>query len=190
LEHSVRHTDTPDDEDASVVSRKDPHTMKGAGPVTFLSGRYFTADEIEQVRETARVFSALPRHERVEDGREEKQARQEAVEEQLKVYRSVLPVLLSRFAKIRDPRNPKAVKHKSVALMLYGILSFEFQMASQREANRQMTMPVFQENLHPMFLELEKLPHQETLNRLLSKIEVDEIEETLVLESPCQISLE
>jgi len=111
---------------------------------------------------------------------EEKQARQEAVEEQLKVYRCVLPVLLGRFAKIPDPRNPKTVKHKSTVLMLYGILSFVFQMASRREANRQMTMPVFQENLHLMFPELEKLPHQDTLNRLLSKIEVDQIEEALL----------
>jgi hypothetical protein len=111
---------------------------------------------------------------------EERQGRQEAVEEQLRVYRSVLPVLLNRFAKIRDPRNPKTVKHKSTVLMLYGILVFVFQMASRREANRRMTMPVFQENLRLMFPELEMLPHQDTLNRLLSKIEVDEIEETLL----------
>lgn len=111
---------------------------------------------------------------------EEKQGRQEAIEEQLRVYRSILPVLLGRLAKIRDPRNPKTVRHKSTVLMLYGILAFVFQMASRREVNRQMTLPVFQENLHLMFPELETLPHQDTLNRLLSKIEVGEIEETLL----------
>jgi len=111
---------------------------------------------------------------------EERQRRQEAVEEQLKIYRSVLPVLLKRFAKIRDPRNPKTIKHKSTVLMLYGVLAFVFQMASRREANRRMTRPVFQENLRLMFPELETLPHQDTLNRLLSKVEVDEIEETLL----------
>ena len=36
---------------------------------------------------------------------EEKKARQEAVEEQLRVYRNVLPVLLKRFGKILDPRS-------------------------------------------------------------------------------------
>lgn len=111
---------------------------------------------------------------------EETQARQEAVEEQLKVYRSVLPTLLKRFEKIRDPRNPKTVKHKATVLLLYGILMFVFQMASRREANRQMTKPMFQENLRQMFPELERLPHQDTLNRFLSGIEVDKIEETLV----------
>jgi len=39
--------------------------MKEAGPVLFLNGRYFTPEEIKQVRETVRVFSALPRLELV-----------------------------------------------------------------------------------------------------------------------------
>jgi len=111
---------------------------------------------------------------------EEKQARQAAAEEQMKIYRSVLPTLLKRFEKIRDPRNPKTVKHKSTVLMLYGILAFVFQMSSRREANRQMSMPMFQENLRLMFPELESLPHQDTLNRLLSGIEVEQIEQTLI----------
>jgi hypothetical protein len=33
--------------------------MKEARPVTFLSGRYFTAEEIEQIRETVREFATL-----------------------------------------------------------------------------------------------------------------------------------
>jgi hypothetical protein len=65
---------------------------------------------------------------------EEKQARQEAIEEQLKVYRSVLPTLLRRLEKIRDLHNPKTVKHKSTVLMLYGMLMFVFHMASRHGA--------------------------------------------------------
>jgi len=85
---------------------------------------------------------------------QEQQARQQSVEEVLKVYRSVLPTLLKRFEKIRDPRNPRTVKHKATVLMLYGILTFVFQMSSRREANRQMTMPMFLENLRLLFPEL------------------------------------
>ena len=33
--------------------------MKEAEAVAFLSGRYFTAEEIQQIRETVRDFSAL-----------------------------------------------------------------------------------------------------------------------------------
>lgn len=110
---------------------------------------------------------------------EERQARQEAVEEQLRVYRSIVPKLLKRFGQISDPRNPKTLKHKSTVLMLYGILAFVFQMASRRETNREMTMPQFQENLKLLFPELDSVPHQDTLNRLLARIQVDQIQDTL-----------
>jgi hypothetical protein len=111
---------------------------------------------------------------------EERNARQQAVEEQIKVYRAVLPTLLKRLAKIRDPRNPKTTKHKSTVVMLCGILAFVFQMGSRREANREMSLPMFQQNLRLIFPELESLPHQDTLNRLLSVIDVNEIEEALI----------
>jgi hypothetical protein len=111
---------------------------------------------------------------------EERQARQEAVEEQLKVYRANLPRLLKRFEKIRDSRNPKTIRHKLTVLLLYGILMFVYQMASRREANREMTLPMFYHNLRLMFPELESLPHQDTLNRLLGSIDVNQIEEALL----------
>lgn len=111
---------------------------------------------------------------------EEKQARQDAVEEQLRVYRNLLPILLKRLERIPDPRNPKTIKHKSTVLMLYGILLFAFQMASRRQANREMTMPQFQENLKLLFPELDSVPHQDTLNRLLARIPVDQIQDTLI----------
>jgi hypothetical protein len=110
----------------------------------------------------------------------EQRGRQEAVKEQLRVYRSLLPTLLKRLGKIRDPRNPKTLCHKLMVLMLYGILTFVFQMASRREANRRMSLPMFQQNLRLLFPELDSLPHQDTLNRLLVRIEVEEIEATLI----------
>src|SRR6266851_3764985 len=102
---------------------------------------------------------------------EEKQARQEAAEEQLRVYRSVLPRLLKRLAKIPDPRNPLLIRHKLTVLLLYGILMFVFQMASRREANREMSLPMFLQNLQLLFPELESLPHADTLNSLLALVQ-------------------
>src|SRR3989442_3991296 len=64
--------------------------------------------------------------------------------------------------------------------MLYGVVAFVFQMTSRREANREMTMPQFQENLRLLFPELDTTPHQDTLNRLLGKIPVDRIQDTLL----------
>src|SRR5207237_1098531 len=99
---------------------------------------------------------------------EEKRARQETTEEQLRVYRCVLPRLLKRLAKIPDPRNPVLIRHKLTCLLLYGILMFVYQMSSRREANREMSLPQFWGNLRLLFPELESLPHQDTLARLLA----------------------
>lgn len=107
---------------------------------------------------------------------EEGRVRNEVVAEKMKLFRSKLPILLKRIAKIKDPRNPKKIKHKVATLMIYGILTFVFQMASCREANREMTRPMFWENLQYFFPELETLPHHDTLKRLLSKIDINQIE--------------
>jgi len=74
---------------------------------------------------------------------EEKEARIEAVTEQVRIFRSKLPILLNRLSRITDPRNPKKIKHKLTVLMIYGILTFVLQMASRREANREITRPQF-----------------------------------------------
>ena len=107
---------------------------------------------------------------------EEKQARMTAVTEQLRVFQSNLPVLLRRLSKIPDPRNPKKIKYKLTLVMIYGILAFVFQMSSRREANEEMTRPMFVKNLKLLFPELEELPHADTLMRLLERIDVAEIE--------------
>jgi|GEM_PF-1837347 len=92
---------------------------------------------------------------------EEQRGRQDAVVEQVRVFRAKLPVLLRRLCKIKDPRNPKKVKHKLTVVMIYGILTFVFHMASRREANREMTRPVFMDNLRSLFPEIEDLPHNQ-----------------------------
>jgi hypothetical protein len=109
---------------------------------------------------------------------EEGAARNEVVLEHLKVFRAKLPVLLRRLSKIPDPRNPKKTKHKLTALLIYGILGFVLQMSSSREATREMSRPMFWENLKSVFPELEEVPHHDTLRRLLEQIDVGEIEST------------
>ena len=111
---------------------------------------------------------------------EEQEARQDATTEQVRVFRSKLPILLKRLSKIDDPRNSKKVKHKLAVVMIYGILTFVFHMASRREANREMTRPVFMDNLKSLFPELEDLPHNDTLMRLLARIDVNKIESALI----------
>jgi hypothetical protein len=112
-----------------------------------------------------------------ENEEEEREARLEAVSQQVQVYRAMLPVLLKRLSKIDDPRNPRKIKHKLTVLMIYGILCFAFQMSSRRQANREMTRPMFEANLRQLFPELGELPHHDTLARLLDRIQVNEIEQ-------------
>jgi hypothetical protein len=107
---------------------------------------------------------------------EEMQARQEALVRYAQVIRPQLPTLLKRLAKIPDPRNPKKTRHQMTALLIFGILTFVFQMSSRREANRRMSRPVFLANLQELFPELDSLPHHDTLYRLLAGIDVAEIE--------------
>jgi hypothetical protein len=60
--------------------------------------------------------------------------------------------------------------------MLYGILVFVYQMASRRQANDKMTNPIIIENLKLLFPEPQSMPHSDTLQRLLARIDVNEIE--------------
>lgn len=83
--------------------------------------------------------------------------------------------MLADLAKIPDPRNPQKIKHKLTVLLFYGLFAFVFHYSSRREAGREMSRPVFYETLKQLFPELESLPHQDTLCRLLERIEVEEI---------------
>jgi hypothetical protein len=73
---------------------------------------------------------------------EKQAAREEAVAGQLRVFRRLLPKLLKELSKIPDPRQAKQSQHKLAVLLLYGLLSFVFQMASRREANRTLILVI------------------------------------------------
>ncbi|MDD1642695.1 MAG: transposase family protein [Methylococcaceae bacterium] len=46
-------------------------------------------------------------------------------------------------------------------------------MSSRRQANAQMSKPGFREALQSLFPELESMPHVDTLNRVLEKLDTD-----------------
>jgi hypothetical protein len=111
---------------------------------------------------------------------EEMAARQEIAERCTAVYRKMLPPLLKKLSRIDDPRQQNKIDHKMTTLLAYGILLFVYQIGSRRNANKEMTKPIFWENVKAMFPEIESLPHADTLARLLEKIEVEEIQNCLV----------
>ncbi|NEX19693.1 transposase family protein [Thiorhodococcus mannitoliphagus] len=79
------------------------------------------------------------------------------------------------FSAIAAPSNK--LKHRLTVLMVYGILVFVFQSASRRAANAEITRPMFEHNLRLLFTQLDRLPHADTLFRLLCRIDVGEIEQ-------------
>jgi hypothetical protein len=111
---------------------------------------------------------------------EERAARHEASEAQMQTARRVWPVVKKRLLKEADPRNAKKIKHQKAVLLLYGILLFVCQRSSRREANREMTRPQFRENVRLWFPEIDELPHQDTVARLLALSEPEAIEAALV----------
>lgn len=62
-------------------------------------------------------------------------------------------------------------------VLLYGILCFVLQTSSRREANRELTGPMLLAHLRELFPEMESIPHQDTLNRILARIEVEKIQQ-------------
>ena len=107
---------------------------------------------------------------------EEKEARTEATIEHARIIRAKLPILLRELAEIPDPRNPIMITHKLTCLMIYGILMFVLHMGSRRKANEKLTSPAMKQQLLKLFPDLETIPHHDTLCRLLSDIDVDQIE--------------
>lgn len=107
-----------------------------------------------------------------------KMDREDKLSEQIKAWRSILPILIKRFSKIADPRRAKRVKHKITVVMLYGLFAFIFRLSSRREINRELSSTVIFENLQKLFPELESIPHADTLARVLEKINVNDIEKT------------
>ena len=115
-----------------------------------------------------------------ENPEQEREQREQTLTEKAGILRAMMPTLLARLAKIPDPRQPKKIKHKLTVLMLYGILSFVLQMASRREANREMSRPMFKENLMILFPDLETIAHHDTLMRLLDRIDVEQIQQAQI----------
>jgi len=114
------------------------------------------------------------------DVNEAKEEREMIVTHFMDAIRTQLPALIEALSKIQDFRNPKKIKHQLAMVLFYGMLCFVLHTSSRREANRDMTGPVLKEHLQQLFPEIETLPHQDTLNRILSRIDVEKIQDAHV----------
>ncbi len=99
---------------------------------------------------------------------------------QIQAWRPMLPVIIKHFSKIKDPREIGKIKHSLPALLLLGLFMFIFRLPSRRALNSELTEPVIHSILHELFPEIDSIPHADTLSRILSRVDIIEIEEALV----------
>ncbi|WP_221900434.1 hypothetical protein [Bathymodiolus platifrons methanotrophic gill symbiont] len=66
---------------------------------------------------------------------DEREAREDSLDAQLQVFRRLLPVWLKQLSSLNDPCQAKKIKHKLAVVLLFGLLSFIFQMSSRRQMN-------------------------------------------------------
>ncbi len=123
------------------------------------------------------VSNRVSGHESVEEERAEREA---VIAWFLDSIRPQLPALLASLSEIEDYRNPKKIDHQLTMVLFYGILCFILHTSSRRQANRELTGPVLLGHLRELFPEMESIPHQDTLNRILARIEVEEIQQAHV----------
>jgi hypothetical protein len=95
----------------------------------------------------------------------------------IEAVRPQLPALLQALGEIDDTRDPKKVDHQLALVLFYGMLCFVFHAASRREANRELSGPMLAAHLRQFWPELDKLPPQDTVNRVLAQIEVEKIQD-------------
>jgi hypothetical protein len=110
---------------------------------------------------------------------EEKEARQKAAEAQLTAWRALLPDVLEKLSRIKDPRRPGSIRHRLIVLLVYGLLLFVYHFSSRREANRELSQPGVLDVLRSVFPDIDSIPHMDTVERLLEKIPAENIENVL-----------
>ncbi len=111
---------------------------------------------------------------------DERREYEDIVAAQLAPWKKILPQLLSKFAKMKDPRNPVKIKHKIAVVMVFGLFQFLFRQRSRRDFNENLTAPTILNTLSGFFPEINSNPHADTIARVLERIDLAEIESILI----------
>jgi hypothetical protein len=91
---------------------------------------------------------------------------------------ALMPGIIKDFSEIKDPRRTESVKHKLEVIMVYGLLIFLFRFPSRKQANLELTEPLFCRNIQALFPEINSCPHGDTVANVMEKINPMEIQKT------------
>lgn len=111
---------------------------------------------------------SLPNRKNASETPEEQMAeRQDLTEKTGKIWRFLLPGIITRFEELEDPRDVRKVKHTLSTVLVYALLLFMFKIGSRRATNKDLTRPIVVKNIQGILPELKSVPHCDTVNRVL-----------------------
>jgi hypothetical protein len=103
--------------------------------------------------------------------------RKEVVGAQINVWKNILQEVLKKFAKVKDPRRPKSIRHKLAVLLMHALLIFVFKFGARKAINKELAKPYFHENMKELFPEFDSSPHSSTVARALERVDPANIED-------------
>ncbi len=99
------------------------------------------------------------------------------LEEIIKIMNQYFPELLKKFDKLTDKRNQSYVVYKMRVIFLVRLLGLMSEIKSMNEISREFNTEEAIKNIAKISgVELEEIPHHDTINDVFEKVEVTEIE--------------
>ncbi len=99
------------------------------------------------------------------------------LEEVINIIKQYFPELLEKFDKLTDKRHQSYVVYKMRVIFLVRLLGLMCEIKSMNELSREFNTDEAIENIAKICgLELEEIPHNDTINDVLEKVEITELE--------------
>lgn len=109
--------------------------------------------------------------------RREKSKEINVLEEVMNIINKYFPELLNQFDKLTDKRHQSYVVYKMRVIFLVRLLGLICEIKSMNELSREFNTDEAIENIAKICgIELEEIPHHDTINDIFEKVEIEEIE--------------
>ena len=109
--------------------------------------------------------------------RREKKSELNILNDLVTIVRQYFPELIKKFNSITDLRNQSYVKYKMKVIFIVRLLGLMCEMKSMHGMTRELNTKESIENIAQICdLELEEIPHCDTINDVFEKVKIEEIE--------------
>lgn len=102
------------------------------------------------------------------------------LEEVVNIIKQYFPELLSKFEKLTDVRNQSYVTYKMKVIFMVRLMALMCEIKSMNEISREFnTEEAIQNIANICGLELDEIPHHDTINNVFENIEISELEQII-----------